>query len=111
MRDLASQLHVPEGILGDTRFRNHWLQWQEMIDMAVDLREPIPLRVETYDKTGTKVGDFVIGDDEPVVSPEQAATMALHADTVVRAVICSIESGEIVLDRTKDPDGHGYLDA
>jgi hypothetical protein len=76
----------------------------------VDLREPIPLRVLMLNAAGEQVGEVVIGDDEPVVSPEQAASMALHADGVVRAQVYDL-TGAVLLDRTKDPDGHGYLDA
>ena len=76
----------------------------------VDLREPCPLRVVAYNAAGFSIKQIVIGDDEPVVSPEQAATMALHADHVVRAQVYDLD-GVLLLDRTKDPDGHGYLDA
>jgi|KBSSwiStaDraftv2_1062776.scaffolds.fasta_scaffold1044675_2 hypothetical protein len=76
----------------------------------VDLREPIQLRVEMLDKDGGLVSEVVLGDDEPVVSPEQAASMALHADTVTRAKVYDM-AGALLLDRRKDPDGNGYLDA
>jgi hypothetical protein len=59
---------------------------------------------------GEQVSEVVIGDDEPVVSPEQAASMALHANGIVRAKVYDLD-GALLLDRTKDPDGHGYLDA
>lgn len=76
----------------------------------INLREPCPVRVLTYERSGDQVSEIFIGDDEPMVSPEQAATMALHADYVVRAQVYDL-AGALLLDRTKDPDGHGYLDA
>lgn len=80
--------------------------------MAIDLREPVPLRVLTFNAFNHQIGEVVIGDDEPVISPEQAASMALHADGVVRAQVLDLaDPPTVLLDRSKDRDGHGYLDA
>jgi hypothetical protein len=76
--------------------------------MMVDLREPIPLWVVTFDAAGQQLKEIVLGDDEPEVSPEQAASMALHADRTVRACVYDL-AGALLIDRTKDPD-RGYLD-
>jgi hypothetical protein len=78
--------------------------------MTVDLREPQPVTVLTFDRDGDQLSEIVVGDDEPVVSPEQAASMALHANGAVRAQVFDMD-GLLLLDRTKDPDGNGYLDA
>ncbi len=64
------------------------------------------LRVATFHVSGVLIADIILGDDEPVISPEQAAHQALHADRVTRVKVYDLATGEPLIDREKRAEGH-----